>query len=317
MGILSKCGSPAATTIYAALHEDLSAGFVWLKRDDLRPRCVVKITNTENGHHVFCEALQLDANFLDEYNNRPRTLCIGSPESSIVMSYWYRAKLGDRDKPLECETSPALRIAAARPWARRWWGKLRACMNHPQLAMRVAVWLALLSIALAIIGVVHSVAPGNARRLLRPQRTAALPTSTAAASLSIDALLAWRAVYGDLLGKPREAVLERFGSPESEEGRALSWEPSARTKGRSVSVLFGTTEKSGTVKLVKVFAGTTESLDPMEILKKAPMFTFGTGTYRDALTSYFTAQTKDERNAFQFDVAEAGVRFRSMMFMDK
>jgi hypothetical protein len=316
MGIPSRSGSPAATTIYAALSEHFSEGFVWLRRDGLPPRGVVKITNCGNSRRVFCQALQFDANFLSEYNERKRTLPIGSPESSIVMSYWYRAKLGDQGKAVECGASPLLRIAAPRSWNRWCWG-LRACMQHPQLAMRVAVRLALLSIALGVVSVVYSAATGNAKALLRPQRTAPPLASSTAVSLSIDTLLAWRAVYGDLLGKPREAVLERFGSPESEEGRALSWEPSVRTKGRAVSVVFDTAAKTGTARAVKVFAGTAESLDPMEVLKKASMFTFSTGTYKDALTNYFIAQTKDERNAFQFDVAEAGVKFRSMMFVDK
>ena len=144
MGILSKSGSPAATSIYAALYENFSDGVVWLSIDGLPPRCVVKITNIESGHSVFCQALQFDANFLRRYNNGPGTRCIESPESSIVMSYWYRAKLGGC-KALETGPNHTLQIKAAKPWTRWWWG-IRACMHHPQLAIRVAVWLATVSI---------------------------------------------------------------------------------------------------------------------------------------------------------------------------
>jgi hypothetical protein len=58
--------------IYACLDDDISEGFVWLKRSGLAPRSVVKITNPEGGRSVFCEALQLEDNFLREYNKAPR-----------------------------------------------------------------------------------------------------------------------------------------------------------------------------------------------------------------------------------------------------
>lgn len=47
------------------------------------------------------------------------------------------------------------------------------------------------------------------------------------------------------------------------------------------------------------------------------MFQFSTGTYKDSLVNFLTAQTKDRRNIFQFDVSESGVTFRAMMFTDK
>jgi hypothetical protein len=75
--------------------------------------------------------------------------------------------------------------------------------------------------------------------------------------------------------------------------------------------------KGSTAIMVKVFAGKGESLDPMEIFKKAAMFTFSTGTYEDVLKDYFAAETKGERNVFQFDVSETGVKFRAMIFFNK
>ena len=103
----------------AFLDDDISEGFVWLKRTGLAPRSVVKITNPDGGRSVFCEALQLEDNFLREYNQAPR-LNIEKPESSIIMSAWYRARLGN----LETQREYNLEIRAANGW----WGKLRfAC----------------------------------------------------------------------------------------------------------------------------------------------------------------------------------------------
>src|SRR5437660_1548753 len=52
--------------------DDLAEGIVWLQRSGLPPRCVVKITNGEAGASVFCEALKIEKNFLDTYNQSPR-----------------------------------------------------------------------------------------------------------------------------------------------------------------------------------------------------------------------------------------------------
>jgi len=147
-----KRGSVVPTTagmkIYACLNDDISEGFVWLKRSGLASRSVVKITNPEVEQSVFCEALQLEDNFLREYNQSPRRK-IESPDSSIVMSAWYRARLGN----LETLRDYNLEIRAANGW----WGKLRSCTQHPQIIIRVAVWLGVISVGLGVVGVVLGV----------------------------------------------------------------------------------------------------------------------------------------------------------------
>ena len=134
--------------IYASLSDDIGEGFVWLKKPGLPPRSVVKITNPATKRSIFCEALQFEENFLKRYNVPPR-LTITNPESAIVMNAWYRALLGglntDEDQPLE--------IADANGW----WGKLRAGLHHPQVIVRVAVSLGVLSVFLGVFGVVLGV----------------------------------------------------------------------------------------------------------------------------------------------------------------
>ena len=129
--------------IYASLDDDVGEGFVWLKKQGLPSRGVVKISNLETSRSVFCEALQLEDNFLKQYNNSPR-YAIHNPESSIVMNGWYRARLGDVQTQREYD----LKIVAADST----WGKVRACMDHPQVVVRVAVWLGVLSVVLGIVG---------------------------------------------------------------------------------------------------------------------------------------------------------------------
>ena len=134
--------------IYASLMNDLAEGIVWLQRADLPPRCVVKITHPEAGVIVFCEALQIEKNFLDTYNRSPR-FSIDEPRSAIVMSAWFRARLGG----LETQKSYPLKIEAAN----NRYGKLRACFDHPQVVVRVAAWLGVISVALGAVGVLLGV----------------------------------------------------------------------------------------------------------------------------------------------------------------
>ncbi len=136
--------------IYASLDDHIGEGFVWLQRSGLPARCVVKITNPETRRAVFCEALQLEENFLKRCNQLPR-YTISDPGSSIVMSAWYRTRLGG----LQTQGEYALEVKAAYSW----FGKIRACLHHPQIVVRVAVWLGLVSVALGALGVILSVWP--------------------------------------------------------------------------------------------------------------------------------------------------------------
>jgi hypothetical protein len=131
--------------VFAALENDVSTGLVWLAKTGGGPRCVIRITNPSAGLAVYCEALIFEKNFLAKYNQPPR-VSIADQASSIVMGGWYRARLGgletQKDYPLQitpCDGS---------------WGKLRACIDHPQIVVRVAAWLGIVSVCLGFVGVI-------------------------------------------------------------------------------------------------------------------------------------------------------------------
>lgn len=130
--------------IYAALHEDSQQGWVWLNNPDYPPRAIVKITSLDKKSYVYCEALQIDHNFLTHYNQKPRKH-IHNPAESIVMNGWYRAKLGGIETG--CETKLSIELANS------YFNRLRACLLHPQLIARVAAWLGIISVVLGIVGV--------------------------------------------------------------------------------------------------------------------------------------------------------------------
>lgn len=131
--------------VYAAQREDMNEGWVWLKKLGLPQRSIVRIKNTENGRTVCCEALQIDENFLREYNQPPRKE-ITDPDKSLVMNAWYRIRLGG----LLTETDYRLEVSQANNLC----GKLRASLRHPQIVVRLATGLGIISVALGLLGVV-------------------------------------------------------------------------------------------------------------------------------------------------------------------
>lgn len=134
--------------LFAALREDTQQGWVWLQDTRLKSRSIVKIKNPANGKVVYCEALQIDQNFLSAYNQSPR-ITISNPQIALVISGWYRAALGDlstqADVPLEIKPSNC------------WWGKFKACTGHPQIIVRVASWLGAIGLFLGVVGLVLGV----------------------------------------------------------------------------------------------------------------------------------------------------------------
>jgi thiosulfate reductase cytochrome b subunit len=131
--------------LFAAREEDAHQGWVWLQDSALPHRCVVKITNTANGHSVYCEALQIESNFLSQYNQSPR-YTITDPKSSLVIGAWFRAGLGG----VESQTELSLKVQAC--WS--WWSQFRACTDHPQVVVRLAAWLGGLGFVFGLAGLI-------------------------------------------------------------------------------------------------------------------------------------------------------------------
>ena len=133
----------ARLKIYAALTADVNQGWVWLDKSGLPHRSIVRLSVRDTGKTVHCEALSIDPNFLRTYNQSPR-IHITEPQSALVAAEWYRERLGvEKQTEVEIDVAPANCII----------GKTRACLDHPQIVVRLAVILAWWSVALGAIGV--------------------------------------------------------------------------------------------------------------------------------------------------------------------
>lgn len=135
--------------IFGAQEEHAHQGWVWLQMTSLPPRGVVKITNLTTKRSVYCEALQIDANFLRIYNQSPRRN-ITNPETTLVISEWYRAGLGG----ISTRTDVPLTIRACNSF----FGQFLACIGHPQVIVRLAAWLGGIGLILGVIGLVLGIA---------------------------------------------------------------------------------------------------------------------------------------------------------------
>jgi hypothetical protein len=132
-------------TVFAATPEDINSGWVWLGSPTLPSRIVVRITNKKAGKSVYCEALQIDDNFLNIYNVSGR-IPICKPDEALVANAWYRKRLG----PVETQSAYELEVE----FVDNFRGRLRSCLQHPQTVIRLATWLGIMSVGLGILGVV-------------------------------------------------------------------------------------------------------------------------------------------------------------------
>lgn len=134
--------------IFAAREEDAHQGWVWLQLPEFPARCVVRITNPANRMRVYCEALQIDKNFLYKYNQSSR-FSIAEPSISLVIGAWFRAGLGGIDTQSELP----LEIVKCNSWR----GKFLACTHHPQIVVRLAAWLSGVGLVLGLMGILLGV----------------------------------------------------------------------------------------------------------------------------------------------------------------
>jgi len=129
--------------VLSALHDELNQGWVWITNPGFESRSVVKITNSDKAS--YCECLEIDDNYISIYNKPPR-VNIDRNQPTLTINDWYRKKLGS----ITTKTVHELEVKAANGW----WGKLRAILQHPQIVVRMAMWLAIISVTLGAISVI-------------------------------------------------------------------------------------------------------------------------------------------------------------------
>ncbi|MBZ0072860.1 MAG: hypothetical protein K8I04_14175 [Gammaproteobacteria bacterium] len=122
----------------------MNEGWVWLSDHDFAPRSIIKIKNNSNGAVVYCEALEIDDNFTQQYNQAPR-INIAQGENTIVINGWYRSRLGE----IETQKNHDLEVSEANGLS----GRFLASTGHPQVVVRLATLLGVISVVLGIVSI--------------------------------------------------------------------------------------------------------------------------------------------------------------------
>lgn len=131
--------------IFSSMYEDIDTGAVWISGATYPPRTIVKIRCTETRKSVYTEALLIEPNFLKKYNHPPR-ITIADTETALVMNNWYRHLLGD----IQSKNTYDFDISIPTDES-AYWGRLRATMTHPQLAIRVGTWIGIIAVLISVL----------------------------------------------------------------------------------------------------------------------------------------------------------------------
>lgn len=131
--------------VFAALAEDINNGWVWLPEGMVNERTTVRIKSLNSGQSVYCEALLIGANYVKRYNANDNTYQINDKLETIIVNEWYRKKLGIP----KTQTETDFEIVE---WDNPI-GHLFACLQHPQIVVRLASELAIISVLLGIVGI--------------------------------------------------------------------------------------------------------------------------------------------------------------------
>lgn len=127
--------------VLASLRDDMNQGWVWITKPDIKPRSIMKIKYKNTNKSIYCECLKIDDNYKVVYNKPPREYI--QNEATITINEWYRKKLGG----ISTKTNEELEII----FADNFFGKLQANLQHPQVVVRMATHLALISVVLGIV----------------------------------------------------------------------------------------------------------------------------------------------------------------------
>lgn len=129
--------------LHPALWSEMESGAVWLGQPALASRTVVRITRKNSRRAIYCEAKIIDAYFLEAYQKSIGTE-LQNPGNCVLMSAWYRKLLGVSldDGSVDLEVTAVDSV----------YGRVRACLDNPQLAIRLATILALWSLFLGLVG---------------------------------------------------------------------------------------------------------------------------------------------------------------------
>lgn len=139
---LSANGAIVQYLVLASLKEDMNQGWIWISHPSISSRSIVEVKAGKKS--IYCEALQIDHNYREAYK-RGWTYDLSNDQPVLTISAWYRNKLGldntNESYELSIKQSNDL------------YGRVISSIQHPQVVVRLATWLGIISVSLGILGV--------------------------------------------------------------------------------------------------------------------------------------------------------------------
>ena len=136
--------------VFASTRDDIHAGVVWMDSKTTIVRPIVKITNIANGKKIYCELMKIEGAFKKFYNQKGSgRLTITDTSKAIVLNNWYRNKLGIRETQIQVDLEidqPVFSLLS----------KFFACVQHPQIVVRMSMWFSTIGLGLGILSVIIS-----------------------------------------------------------------------------------------------------------------------------------------------------------------
>jgi len=131
--------------LHTAIWDDVESGAIWISptpASTFTSRTIVHVRNEDNHRSIRCEAKMVDEYYLKRFTEQTGHT-VDETAQHVFINAWYRKALGltTRQGPIK------LAIVADESLP----GKLRACLQHPQVVVRIATVLGLWSVALGII----------------------------------------------------------------------------------------------------------------------------------------------------------------------
>lgn len=124
----------------------MNEGWVWLRfpcsgLSEQVSRPIIKIKNKSTKESIYCEARHIEKNYEAKYrkgNTHPL-----QDGYEITMNEWYRKKLGIHKTQKYYDLSISYSS---------WRYHVKACCDHPQVVVRLATRISILSLSLGFIG---------------------------------------------------------------------------------------------------------------------------------------------------------------------
>lgn len=131
--------------VKASKLEDVNSSFIWGVNLVNSSREIYRIKNISNNKAVWVEVINATSNFIENYNKRSNTRNIDKSEVCLVASEWYRVKLG-LNKNINQQ------IKVKKTFLPNFLKTFLASKDHPDSNVRLATYLAIISVILGFIG---------------------------------------------------------------------------------------------------------------------------------------------------------------------